>query len=47
VNAFSRAHWQGGGHINAAGGISMDSMTQTLERFRALVIEYQQQITQS
>jgi phosphoesterase RecJ-like protein len=47
VNAFSRAHWQGGGHINASGGISMDSMTQTLERFRALVIEYQQQITQS
>jgi phosphoesterase RecJ-like protein len=37
VNAFSRAHWQGGGHINAAGGMSAESMEITLEKFQSLV----------
>jgi len=47
VNAFSRAHWQGGGHINAAGGISSGGMPLAHERFQSLVLEYQQQISQS
>lgn len=37
VNAFSRANWQGGGHINAAGGMSAESMEITLEKFQSLV----------
>jgi phosphoesterase RecJ-like protein len=37
VNAFARAHWEGGGHINAAGGMSSDSMETTLEKFQKLV----------
>jgi phosphoesterase RecJ-like protein len=47
VNQFSRSHWQGGGHINAAGGISFDSMESTLEKFRQLTENYSNEINQS
>ncbi len=40
VNAFARAHWQGGGHINAAGGMSAESMHSTLEKFQSLVHQH-------
>jgi len=33
VNKFARAHFNGGGHINAAGGISKLSLQQTVENF--------------
>ncbi|UYW02618.1 bifunctional oligoribonuclease/PAP phosphatase NrnA [Flavobacterium agricola] len=33
VNAFARAHFNGGGHINAAGGKSVDNMEQTVKKF--------------
>lgn len=36
VNSFARSHWQGGGHINAAGGLSNELMEETLLKFREL-----------
>jgi phosphoesterase RecJ-like protein len=39
VNAFARAHWQGGGHIYAAGGKSDDTMADTLARLRSSLTE--------
>ncbi|MCD0474969.1 DHH family phosphoesterase [Flavobacterium sp. EDS] len=37
VNEFARAHFNGGGHNNAAGGKSLDSMEETLKKFEDLV----------
>jgi bifunctional oligoribonuclease and PAP phosphatase NrnA len=37
VNQFSRNHFNGGGHANAAGGKSEDSMENTLKKFEDLV----------
>ncbi|MFZ4931878.1 DHH family phosphoesterase [Chryseobacterium sp. Mn2064] len=39
VNQFSRKYFNGGGHINAAGGKSMDSLPGTIEVFKARLIE--------
>lgn len=35
VNSLSRRSWNGGGHFNAAGGHTTESMEQVLSRFRA------------
>ena len=40
VNRVASEHYQGGGHINAAGGDSFTSMEETLARFEALLPEY-------
>lgn len=40
VNRIAADHYQGGGHINAAGGDSFQSMEETLRRFEALLPEY-------
>lgn len=40
ANAFSRDHFSGGGHINAAGGESNLSLDETVEKFRQLLKEY-------
>jgi len=40
VNRVASEHYQGGGHINAAGGDSFKSMEETLARFEALLPEY-------
>ena len=37
VNQFARDHFNGGGHINAAGGRSETSMEETLKKFEDLV----------
>lgn len=37
VNQFAREHFNGGGHINAAGGKSYDSMKKTLMKFESLI----------
>ena len=37
VNQFARDHFQGGGHINAAGGKSEVSMEETLHKFESIV----------
>ncbi len=37
VNELARLHFNGGGHINAAGGKSFDSMKETILRFEEIV----------
>ena len=37
VNQFAREHFNGGGHINAAGGKSYESMKATLNKFEDLI----------
>jgi phosphoesterase RecJ-like protein len=37
VNQFAREYFNGGGHINAAGGKSNESMTATLQKFEELI----------
>ena len=39
VNQFSRKYFSGGGHINAAGGKSMESLADTIETFKTRLIE--------
>jgi phosphoesterase RecJ-like protein len=33
VNVFARTYFEGGGHVNAAGGRSTESLDQTVQRF--------------
>lgn len=40
VNDFSRAHFNGGGHINAAGGMSESSLNDTIKKFISILPEY-------
>jgi bifunctional oligoribonuclease and PAP phosphatase NrnA len=47
VNAFARANWRGGGHMNAAGGITQESMEIALKRFRQEVADLKETITAS
>ncbi|UPL49567.1 DHH family phosphoesterase [Hymenobacter sublimis] len=44
VSEFSRRHFQGGGHHNAAGGISHDPLEDTVQRFLGLLPHYQTQL---
>jgi phosphoesterase RecJ-like protein len=37
VNEFARNHFNGGGHNNAAGGMSKDSLEETLTRFKNII----------
>ena len=39
VNQFARRYFEGGGHLNAAGGMSTDSMDETVQRFYKAVKE--------
>ena len=45
VNKFSRNHFNGGGHDNAAGGKSSLSMEETITRFTSLLPNYKEQLT--
>jgi len=47
VNQFSRNHFQGGGHDNAAGGRSTSSLETTVERFVSLLPTYKEAIAES
>ncbi len=40
VNAFARRYFEGGGHRNAAGGKSTDSMEETIARYKRAVKEF-------
>jgi len=44
VNTFAREHFEGGGHFNAAGGRSDDSVDETKEKFRQLLPQYLQEL---
>lgn len=41
-NQFARLHFEGGGHFNAAGGRSSDSLSETVDTFRKILPQYQQ-----
>ncbi len=43
VNLFARRYFDGGGHKNAAGGKSTDTMEETIERYKRAVREYFQE----
>ena len=44
VNSFARSHYDGGGHINAAGGRSELPMEATTEKFKQLLVQYKDQL---
>ncbi len=44
VNSFARKHFNGGGHINAAGGRSELDMKETLQKFRELLDIYKEEL---
>ena len=44
VSDFSRQHFEGGGHHNAAGGISYQPLAATVDRFLGLLPQYQAQL---
>ena len=45
VNEFARKYFNGGGHANAAGGRSDEKIQDTIERFKSLIIENKEEIT--
>jgi phosphoesterase RecJ-like protein len=45
VNEFSRAHFEGGGHTNAAGGISKLSMEETINKVKTVIAAEKENIT--
>lgn len=47
ANEFARAHFNGGGHKNAAGGISMDTLEATVQKFESLLPQYKDQLQQA
>ncbi|TRO66885.1 DHH family phosphoesterase [Christiangramia sabulilitoris] len=44
VNKFARAHFEGGGHINAAGGKSNLSLNDTIVKFNEILPQYSEQL---
>ena len=46
VNEFARSHFNGGGHINAAGGRSDLSLAETIDKFTSLLDQYKNELTQ-
>lgn len=44
VNLFARNHFEGGGHRNAAGGRSSDSLESTVQQFKTVIKNYQTQL---
>jgi phosphoesterase RecJ-like protein len=45
VNEFSRSHYNGGGHTNAAGGRSLLSLTETVAEFMTILPNYKEALT--
>ena len=46
VNQFSRAHFNGGGHDNAAGGRSHDGLEETIDKFISILPLYKEELSQ-
>jgi phosphoesterase RecJ-like protein len=44
VNKFARAHFSGGGHANAAGGMSELPLNKTIDKFVSLLPQYEKQL---
>lgn len=47
VNDFARKHFDGGGHKNAAGGSSKESLSDTVKKFKDLLTEYEEELNQN
>jgi phosphoesterase RecJ-like protein len=47
ANEFSKKHFEGGGHLNAAGGESKMSLDETIEKFRQLLGHYKNQLNKT
>jgi len=47
VNDFSRKHFNGGGHINAAGGRSLLTLDETIAYFKSVLPNYKQVLNES
>lgn len=47
VNKLARAHFNGGGHINAAGGMSEESLEDTLNRLKNILPEYNRELNEA
>jgi phosphoesterase RecJ-like protein len=47
VNTFARTHFEGGGHFNAAGGRSSESLDQTVWKFKKVIKQYEEQLQHS
>lgn len=45
VNTLSRTHFEGGGHINAAGGKSSKSLTETVNYFKEILPLYKDELS--
>ncbi len=45
VNEFSRAHFNGGGHTNAAGGARTLSLKETLDKFISILPDYKKELS--
>ncbi|MFM7024061.1 MAG: DHH family phosphoesterase [Flavobacteriales bacterium] len=44
VNVIARKHFSGGGHINAAGGVSMEGLDKAVQKLKAILPEYAQEL---
>jgi phosphoesterase RecJ-like protein len=44
VNTFARSHFEGGGHFNAAGGGSSESLDNTVKTFKEVLKQYEVQL---
>ncbi|CAN5186125.1 bifunctional oligoribonuclease/PAP phosphatase NrnA [soil metagenome] len=44
VNELARNHFEGGGHRNAAGGRSSESLEENIKKFKIVIHEYEQQL---
>jgi phosphoesterase RecJ-like protein len=44
VNKFARAHFGGGGHVNAAGGKSKESLDKVIDKFVSLLPQYKEEL---
>lgn len=44
VNIFARQHFEGGGHVNAAGGRSGDNLEKTVKKFYQVIKQYEKQL---
>jgi bifunctional oligoribonuclease and PAP phosphatase NrnA len=47
VNTFARTHFEGGGHYNAAGGRSAESIEATLDKFLKILPTYEAQLNEN
>jgi len=45
VNELARKHFEGGGHKNAAGGRSSESLEDNVIRFKEVIKQYEDQLT--